>query len=175
MRSLIFFYIVAFCFATRFQTIWEKMEFPSDTTLPPFTYGMRCCGVGDVNGDGYDDFLVNRKSSNYFYEQDTTLGEYVYLHYGRKFLNIVPDLPFFHHHINGGFDYCSDGFGVLTISGLGDVNGDGYDDFSIVAWRAITDTMSWGDIAQGGKIYIYFGSAFPDTIPEMIIKGHPIS
>lgn len=150
------------------------MEFPADTTLPPFVYGMRCCGVGDVNGDGYDDFLVNRSSGNYYYEQDTTLGEHVFLHYGRKFLSSEPDLIFFHHHINGGIYYYSDGFGNLVINGLGDVNGDGFDDFAIVAWNAITDTMPWGDIAQGGKIYIYFGSPSPDTIPEMIVTGHLI-
>jgi hypothetical protein len=166
------FFMLTFCFATRFQTIWEKMEFPADTTMPPFWFGTRCCCIGDVNGDGFDDFLVNRQSSNYYYEQDTTLGEYVFLHLGRKFLNVNPDLTFFHHHINAGYYYYSDGFGTLVMNGLGDVNGDGYDDFAIVAHCAITDTMSWGDIAQGGKIYVYFGGALLDTTPELVIKGH---
>ncbi|MCX7995181.1 MAG: hypothetical protein N3A65_05375, partial [candidate division WOR-3 bacterium] len=52
--------IPTLCFATRFQTIWEKMEFPVDTILPTFVYGCDCSGIGGINGDGYADFLTNK-------------------------------------------------------------------------------------------------------------------
>ena len=44
------------------------------------------------------------------------------------------------------------------LNGVGDINGDGYDDFMIVA-----DGI--------GKAYLYFGSADFDTTADMVIKN----
>ena len=162
------FFMLTFCFATRFQTIWERMEFPSDTQTI-FVYGAWSCGIGDINGDGYSDFLVNKCVS--FYCPDTTAFNQVFLHLGKSFLSTQPDLVFAHRIESQ--EIGNDCFGAIpnSFNGLGDVNGDGYDDFAIVAGHAITDTMPWGDIACGGKVYIYFGSPNPDTIPDLIFKG----
>ena len=168
MKKLFFLLLVSHCFATRFQTIWEKMEFPADSQTV-FTFGRNCCGVGDINADGYADFLVNRLYYGYNVDTLETLSQKVYLFLGKKYLTGKPDICL-EHNIRSTMDDC---FGCLMGS-LGDVNGDGFDDFAIVAGHAITDTTPWGEIAFGGKVYIYFGSPTPDTIPELILKGNKI-
>lgn len=161
---------MTYCFATRFQTIWEKMEFPADSQTP-FGYGTFCRGIGDINKDGYADFLVNKVYSTDC--PDTTVANQVFLYLGKNFLSTQPELVF-EHRIESQ-EIGNDCFGTRKFNGLGDVNGDGYDDFAIVAGHAITDTAPWGDINYGGKVYVYFGSSAPDTIPDLIFRGNIIS
>jgi len=54
-------------------------------------------------------------------------------------------------------EHDGDWFGKV-VAGGGDVNGDGYDDFAVVARMA-------------EKVYVYFGSAQVDTIPDLILSG----
>ncbi len=168
MKRLLLIFIFSFCLATRFQTIWEKMEFPVDSQTV-FIYGLFCTGIGDINKDGYADYLVNKMHS--YYCPDTTVANQVFLYLGKSFLSTQPDI-IFEHRIESE-EIGNDCFGSF-MGGLGDVNGDGYDDFAIVAGHAITDTTPWGEIAFGGKVYIYSGSPTLDTIPELILKGNKI-
>ncbi len=161
MRGLLLLLITTYCFGTRFYTIWSRKEIREY-----YCFGTYNHGIGDINGDGFDDFLVNREHT--CGEADSTDANYVYMYLGRPILPPELNLTFEHRILES----CYDGFGCLAFNGLGDVNGDGYDDFAIVADYAITDTNAWGDIGRGGKIYIYFGGPVPDTIPELIIKGH---
>jgi hypothetical protein len=165
MKRILLILIASLSYAVRFGTIWSKMEFPADS-VTPFIFGRCNCGIGDVNGDGYDDFLVDQLYGSDC--TDTTAANRVFLFLGRGMnIPIEPDLTFEHRINNTGHD----GYGTLVMNGLGDVNGDGYDDFAVCAHYAITDTMPWGEIAHGGKVYVYFGSPFPDTVPDLIFKG----
>lgn len=164
MKKILLILFTGLAFAGRFETIWSRMEFPEES-VTPFTFGTRNCGIGDVNGDGYDDFLVNRTYG--YYCTDTTAENRVLLFLGRAQPLVEPDLIFAEQITSTG----SGGLG-LVMNGLGDVNGDGYDDFAICAGHAITDTMPWGDIAYGGKVYVHFGGQMPDTIPDLIFKGN---
>ncbi len=170
MKTLYFLLVISCCFATRFQTVWERMEFPADSETK-FIYGLYSCGIGDINKDGYADFLVNKVYGSDCV--DTNRANNVFLYLGKNNLSTQPDLVY-EHKTDSAAGGQHDGFGCLYFNGLGDINGDGYDDFAIVAHNAVTDTMPWGDLAPGGKIYIYFGNSVLDTIPEMIIKGHLI-
>lgn len=76
--------------------------------------GRRVASAGDVNGDGYDDFMVTQKGKvNLIYGQSTQLKDNV--------LNANKIVQF--------VDYS--GYDQITIASAGDVNKDGYNDLLI--------------------------------------------
>ena len=116
--------------------------------------GEAVAGVGDVNGDGFDDFLVGATGN----DQVESNAGMAYLFLGRadgwttgasldeaaaSFLGVHP----------------SDHAGA-PLAGLGDINGDGFDDFAI---RSIeTDGIAIGP----GQVYVFHGQGSgwePDT------------
>ena len=103
-------------------------------------------GVGDINGDGYDDFMVSERTGKLVKDEGI-----VKLYLGSEALDLIPDL-IFHYP---GADNLND-FG--TASGIGDINNDGYDDFAISGIFG-----DWGTIK--GKVFIYYGGETIDTIP----------
>jgi hypothetical protein len=106
--------------------------------------GLSVSGAGDVNGDGYDDFLIGAPGEPGIMDRT---GE-VYLIFGKStnwannILLSQSDASFI------GEDY--DRFGH-SISGCGDVNGDGFDDFII---GAPLNDYSYSD---AGQAYVVFG------------------
>ena len=126
--------------------------------------------VGDINGDGYDDFLVGDPRAYILNEETNSLyrkaGE-LYVVFGREEKATIdlsdPD----------NLD------GVLTITGsherealgnytkaLGDINGDGYDDFILTTTYG--GYIFWGDsYVSGGTV----GSPGDDTISGVGSNG----
>ncbi len=84
-------------------------------------------GVGDVNGDGIDDFVIGAYGND---EGGKTAGQ-VYLFFGRsagfpKETNVSS--------ANASFvGFASNDRAGISVAGVGDVNGDDYDDFVIGA------------------------------------------
>ncbi|MFW3145594.1 MAG: hypothetical protein ACMUIE_02135 [Thermoplasmatota archaeon] len=107
--------------------------------------GQSVSGAGDVNGDGYDDILIGANSDD---DGGTDAGQ-TYLILGRSSgLKIDTDLS----EADGSFwgESASDRSGV-SVSGAGDVNGDGFDDILIGAYandEGATDA---------GQSYIFYG------------------
>ena len=167
MRKILIVLIAYFAFATRFQEIWSKMEAPQEYPETSYTFGTRNCGIGDINNDGYDDFLINRRIEGFLNGIDSTATNRVFLFLGGYPLDTIPDLEFVEYYDGVEFG----GFG-LVMNGLGDVNGDGYDDFAICAPHAVTDTMPWGEIAHGGRVFVYLGGPILDTFPDLIFQGN---
>lgn len=101
--------------------------------------GLSVSPAGDVNGDGYDDFLVG------------TATEGAYLVYGQEDLwnNTTLNSSTSAHFSN---ENDSDALGA-SVSTAGDVNGDGYDDFLIGA----TGNDEGG--SNAGAVYLVYGQA----------------
>ena len=107
-------------------------------------FGARLGGVGDVNGDGFDDLAVGA----YGYPGGANDGRvYVYLGGSGAFdttADAILDAP-----DSGGY------FGVSLNPHHGDVNGDGVADIAVGAWY--TDGGGLGP--QTGSAYIFLGSS----------------
>ncbi len=118
-------------------------------------FGTFGTGIGDINGDGFDDFMI---SSPYF---DIATGDegQTYVYFGGASLDTIPDL------VIDGDQTLS--FSGVNISGLGDINGDGFDDFAVGAYAR--DINAGGD--NRGRVSVFFGSSTPDNIPDMTIDG----
>ena len=107
--------------------------------------------AGDVNQSGYDDLLIASA-----FVRDPVLGPLPALLYtgGPSFLNQAPDAEL-------TFPAEDIGFGIGgTLAGLGDINGDGIDDFAIanISQGLNSDFQEFGSFRLGGRIHIYFGS-----------------
>ena len=110
-------------------------------------FGKSVSNAGDVNSDGYDDVIVGAYGYNSF-----TGRAYVY--YGGASMNNVADVI-----MTGAF--TNNEFGS-SVSGAGDLNGDGYSDVIVGAYAASVYT---------GKAYIYFGGSSMDNIADVTMTG----
>jgi hypothetical protein len=103
-------------------------------------------GIGDINGDGFDDFMISMRTGNLVRDQGV-----VKLYFGSADFDLNEDIVFHYP----GSDNLND-FGGRY--GIGDVNGDGYDDFVL--------TGVFGDwVYPKGKAFLYYGGETIDTIP----------
>ncbi len=123
--------------------------------------GYSVSGVGDVNGDGFDDILIGAKSANGADNSQPSTGE-CYLIFGAEGLPGTIELSTLGSR--GVIIYGID-TGDLTgkqVSTAGDMNGDGFDDLLISAPRA--DAVDNAK-SSAGEAYVVFGrSSFPATI-----------
>ncbi|MEO8664018.1 MAG: FG-GAP-like repeat-containing protein, partial [Ignavibacteria bacterium] len=130
------------------------VTFESELATDGFPNG-RLSKTGDVNNDGFDDVLIG--ASNYPCYSCPARGK-VYLYYGGPSMDNVADLTMMGE--NTGQNY----FGAAKEGG--DVNGDGFVDL-------IVSDPNWGIWGTGncGRIYVFYGGAGMDTIPDKIIRG----
>ncbi len=115
--------------------------------------GADVVSVGDVNGDGYTDMLVCAEGS---YSTADYPGK-AYLYLGGISFNEEPTLV-----LTG--EKPADHFGV-SATGLGDINGDGFDDFAVAADR--NDEAG----TDAGKVYIYLGGKTLDGEADIVLFG----
>ena len=108
-------------------------------------YGASTAILGDINSDGYDDFLIGAPLSCPGYPYSGR----AFLYFGGAEIDTIADLTF-----SGGGAYHSLG---NRVAGAGDINNDGFDDWLI----------SEGSLGTQSFIYLYFGSQNPDSIPDL--------
>ena len=115
--------------------------------------GYSVAGIGDINGDGYDDLLIGALSADPTGLVDAGVS---YVVYGRQggfgasldLASLTAAQGFAITGVNA-FDYSG-----ASVRAAGDVNGDGLADFLIGA--------PWGEATQGtnaGETYLVFGRA----------------
>ncbi len=118
-------------------------------------FGTSVSGAGDVNGDGYDDVIVGADGKDIGGNLNAGAA---YIYFGGPSMDSIPDV------ILAG-DTADDYFGT-SVSGAGDVNGDGYDDVIVGA-----DEKDIGGNSDVGAAYIFFGSPNMDSIPDVVLVG----
>ncbi len=87
-------------------------------------FGYSVSGAGDVNGDGYDDVVIGAPLN----DMGGTDAGRVYIYYGSSTLNDWDDV-----FITGMYANSAGEKKGWSVSGVGDVNGDTYDDIVIGA------------------------------------------
>jgi hypothetical protein len=107
--------------------------------------GWSVAGAGNVNGDGYDDFLIGAPMANKTGKTYLILGNATISSWGKN-LNLGDA----HASFIGEDPYDASG---RSVAGAGDVNGDGYDDFLIGA----PEDSDYGDTV--GQTYLILGNA----------------
>ena len=110
-------------------------------------WNIQVCGVGDVNGDGLDDFAIGVPDNS---KKGWRTGK-VYLFFGRT--TAWPSWMRFtdaNASFEGEEEYNDAG---SQLSAAGDVNGDGLDDFLVAASTADLDSRTW----YAGKAYLVLG------------------
>ena len=117
--------------------------------------GWSVASAGDVNGDGFDDFLVGAPVD----DLSVTAGiGSAYLVYG-KGTPFTPTLNLWELTGNSGFQLfglaAGDHLGT-AVSSVGDLNGDGYDDFAVSAPYADPN-----GVVGAGSAYVIFGGPNP--------------
>lgn len=112
--------------------------------------GSSVAGVGDVDNDGFSDFVVGAPEYEQGAVTETNEGA-AFLYRGGVTFNSVADA---HYQINQAEARLG-----TSLSGAGDVNGDGFADIIIGSPRYDNDQTN------EGRAYIYFGAAAPSANP----------
>ncbi|MDZ4851884.1 MAG: hypothetical protein SGI77_21555 [Pirellulaceae bacterium] len=127
--------------------------------------GFSVSRAGDINGDGFDDLFIGAYSADGSANSKSNSGE-SYIIFGAAMMPTAID------QLNVGtsvpgivlFGVDIDDFSGRSVSGAGDVNGDGFDDILIGANRAdgLGNTKLYA-----GESYLIYGSDFAAAVTHL--------
>jgi hypothetical protein len=121
-------------------------------------FGHSVAMLGDVNDDGYGDYLVRSQGDQSTPSVAPAAHAYVYL--GRPVLSATPDYV---------LDCPSVDDENGAAAGIGDVNGDGYDDFAIGG--ATVDAQHHAEPTP--RVEVHFGGPTLANAPDLVLFGEP--
>jgi hypothetical protein len=116
--------------------------------------GVSVAGAGDLDGDGYDDFLVGEPYNS----SGSMYNGAVYLFRGGPGLDAVPDMVVLGSE---NMEYVG-----TSVAGAGDLNGDGWPDIALGA------PGSYGGGGAGGTVHLLYGGPAMDNSTDLLIEGH---
>ncbi len=119
-------------------------------------FGDQVAAAGDVNHDGWDDFMVTVPTHDGV-GRDSGRG---YIFFGGPGLDAVPDWV-----LNAARGDDLFGTGSSTA---GDINDDGFDEIVIGAPR---NDAGGPLLDDRGRVYVYFGGVAPDIFPDLTFTG----
>ena len=125
-------------------------------------FGASVAGAGDVNNDGYDDIIVGALG----FDSTNPGGGFIsrgaaFVYLGGASPDAVADVT-----LEGTLAYDKLGF---SVAGVGDANGDGYDDVIVGATQRIP-----GGGGGLGEAYLLYGGAPMDSIVDFTFTGFNI-
>ncbi|HEV2104604.1 MAG TPA: FG-GAP-like repeat-containing protein, partial [Candidatus Eisenbacteria bacterium] len=116
-------------------------------------FGIAVAGIGDFNGDGFADFAVG---ANVDRKSGAGTGR-VAIYYGGRTPAAEPALDLYGPHDNTWFG--------IALAGLGDVDGDGFDDLAVGAERGD------GFEPLAGSVSVFRGGQHPAPLPWKVLRG----
>lgn len=119
---------------------------------PGEQFGHAVSRIGDINGDGRDDFAVGAPLA----DAGGSENGRVYVYYGDEQIASDPDLVLDSPAAGAHFGW--------SLASLGDLDGDGRDDFAVGA--PLADTAAF----EAGAVYVYLGGS-PGPSPDLILLG----
>ncbi len=116
--------------------------------------GSSVSSAGDVNSDGYDDFIIGAVG------KDNYKGA-AYIYYGGPLLDRIPDVTMLGSAAFDEFGY--------SVSGAGDVNGDGFSDVIVGA------KSNSAVVTGGGRAFVFFGGAAMNNVADVTMSGEAMN
>jgi hypothetical protein len=131
------------------------------------TFGSSVAKVGDIDRDGFVDFLVGAPREDQDSSDDDDTGA-AYLYWGGPTLDPTPAVIFRGEEPRSYFG--------ISVAGVGDVNGDGYPDVAIGGHQTDVTALCGGvttRLLRVGRVYVYFGGPRDqmDNLPDVVLTG----